>query len=128
MTRDEYKAVLLRKDFAFLKTQKGYPGRGQEDVCSHPDYRYKFYVTRYDKNNESLYGFYTGKNNGAVLDNMYPRNVLDTFSNKELLMWSEESFIELMKRFKADPDGKQEWTKEKTDEIITVILPTINNS
>lgn len=128
MTRDEYKAALLNKGFTFLKTQMGYPGRGEEDVYEHPNYRYKFYVTRYDKNNESTYGFYTGDKNGENLDDICPRNVTDSFSNKGLLMWSDDAFIELMERFSNDALlTKREWSEEDADELITVILPTVNN-
>ena len=97
MKREEYKPYLLRKDFVFQKTQKGFPGRGEEDVYTHPSYKYKFYVTRYEKNDESLYGFYTGKKNGENFDDICPRNAVDTFSDKGLLMWAGDSFVQLMK-------------------------------
>ncbi len=128
MTRDEYKVVLLRKGFAFQKTQMGYPGRGEEDVYTHPNYRYNFYVTRYDKDNKSLYGFYTGEKNGEDLDDICPRNAADSFGDKGLLMWADEAFIKLMERFSNDasPIG-HEWSKEDADELITVVLPIINN-
>jgi hypothetical protein len=47
MTRDEYKKLLLDKGFIFEKTQTAYPSsRGEEDKYIHPDYKYKFYVSR----------------------------------------------------------------------------------
>ncbi len=94
MTREEYKTHLLKKGFVFQKAQKGFPGRGEEGVYTHPNYKYKFYITHHDK---SSYGFYTGKKNGEGLDDICPRNVEDTFSDKGLLMWADDSFIQLMK-------------------------------
>lgn len=128
MTRDDYKTALLDKGFVFLKTQMGYPGRGEEDVYMHPDYQYKFYVTRFDKNNESLYGFYTGEKNGEDLDDICPRNALDSFSDKGLLMWADEAFIKLMEQFSSEATPtEREFSMDDADELITVILPTINN-
>lgn len=99
MTRDEYKTVLLSKGFVFNKTQMGYPSRGEEDVYTHPNYKYKFYVTRVLKDEESTYGFYTGERNGKYFDNIYLRNALDDFrKDKSLQMWIDDAFLELMKR------------------------------
>ena len=97
MKRNEYKAHLMEKDFVFQKTQMGYPSRGEEDVYTHPSYKYKFYVTRYDKSDDSLYGFYTGDKNGKSLNDICPRNAEDSFSDKGLLLWADDSFIQLMK-------------------------------
>jgi hypothetical protein len=98
MKRDEYKAVLLKKGFLFQKTQMGFPGRGEEDVYTHPSYKYKFYVTRFSKDDESLYGFYTGDKNGEYCDSIASRNEVDDFrKDKSLEMWVDNAFIELMK-------------------------------
>ena len=98
MTRDQYKVALLKKGFLFEKTQMGFPGRGQEDVYRYPGYKYKFYVTRLRKSDESLYGFYTGDRNGRYLDDICPRNMVDDFRNdKSLKMWAGEAFVALMK-------------------------------
>ncbi|MBP6880622.1 hypothetical protein KBC31_03275 [Candidatus Saccharibacteria bacterium] len=97
MTRSEYKDVLLGKRFVFNKTQNGFPSRGEEDVYTHPSYRYKFYVTRVRKGDDKLYGFYTGERNGEYLDIKVSRNVEDDFrSDKALQMWTDDAFIELM--------------------------------
>lgn len=99
MTRDEYKVALLNKGFLFEKTQMGYPGRGEEDVYTHPGYKYKFYVTRLRKGDESLYGFYTGERNGKYLDSICPRNTVDDFRNdKGLHMWVGSAFVSLLKK------------------------------
>lgn len=99
MTRENYKAVLVSNGFVFEKTQKGYPGRGDEDVYSHPSYKYKFYVTRYRRSEQSLYGFYTGEKNGETLDSLIPRNVIDDFRNdRSLEMWAGNAFIDLMQK------------------------------
>lgn len=99
MTRAEYKTVLLKNGFLFDHSQRGFPGRGEEDVYTHPDYKYKFYVTRIDKDNENIYGFLTTKTNGEILDNVYSSNAEDTYeSNKTLFVWRDEAFEALMKR------------------------------
>lgn len=99
MKRDEYKTALLKKGFVFEKTQLGFPGRGEEDVYTHPSYKYKFYVTRVRKDNKSLYGFYTGDRNGDHLDTLVSRNAVDNFrKDTELHMWADDAFVELMKK------------------------------
>lgn len=99
MNREEYKSMLIGKGFVFKKTQKGYPGRGDEDVYSHPSYKYNFYVTRVHKDDQTLYGFYTGEKNGEYLDSICPRNEVDDFrKDKNLHMWSNEVFVELMSK------------------------------
>lgn len=97
MTRDEYKTSLLGNGFVFEKTQPGYPGRGDEDVYTHPSYKYKFYVSRVRKGDESLYGFMTGERNGADLDRIYPHNTVDDFrDDKQLPVWLDNAFTGLL--------------------------------
>lgn len=99
MTRKEYKAILLSKGFIYEKSQMGYPGRDEQDVYTHPSYKYKFYITRVHKNNESLYGFLTAKTNGRHLESIYPHNEEDDFDRgKGLFVWTDNAFFELMKR------------------------------
>ncbi len=84
----------------FEKTQPGYPGRGKEDVYTHPNYEYKFYVTRVRKDDKSLYGFLTGKKAGELLDNIYSHNIEDTFrEGKNLPVWIDDAFVHLMNKF-----------------------------
>ena len=100
MTRDEYNTALLKKGFLFQKTQMGYPGRGEQDVFKHPNYKFKFYVTRIVKGDDSIFGFVTGKVNGEQLDNIYSQNAEDTFAkDKGYFVWVDDAFEELMKRF-----------------------------
>jgi hypothetical protein len=83
----------------FEKTQIGFPSRGEEDVYTHPKYKYQFYVTPVRKSNEFSYGFYTGDKNGEYLDKIYPRNEKENFrKDKNLQMWVDDAFVELMKR------------------------------
>ena len=97
MTRSEYKTILTSKGFVFDKTQKGYPGRGEEDVYKHPDYKYKFYVTRVRKDDESLYGLYTGERNGEYFDSLVARNIMDNFrKDGGIQMWIDDAFMQLM--------------------------------
>ncbi len=99
MTREEYKTVLLKKGFLFNKIQRGYPSRGEEDVYTHSDYKYNFYVTRIYKDDESVYGFLTTKTNGEILEKIYHSNTEDTFvENKNLYVWIDDAFVELMNR------------------------------
>ncbi len=99
MTRNEYRIALLKKGFTLEKTQKGYPSRGEEDVYKHPAYTYHFYVTRIRKDNQYLYGFYTGDRNAQHLHELCPRNIEDDFrSDKVLKMWTDESFLALMEK------------------------------
>lgn len=76
----------------------GFPGRGEEDVYMHPSYKYKFYVTRIRKDDESVYGFYTGERNGEYFDRIASRNIVDDFrKDKGLEMWVDDAFLDLMK-------------------------------
>lgn len=97
MTRNEYRDILTSNGFVFEKTQKGYPGRGEEDVYTHPSYRYKFYVTRVRKSDESTYGFYTGKKNGEYLDGKVSRNAADDFrKDRSMQLWVDIAFVRLI--------------------------------
>jgi len=103
MTRKEYMGVLISKGFVFEKTQMGYPSRGEQDVFTHSNYKYKFYITRVYKEDESVYGFVTGKINGELLDGIYLHNAEDTFAeDKNYFVWVDKAFIELMKRLPSE--------------------------
>lgn len=97
MTREEYKSILLRNGFTFLKTQKGYPSkRGEDDVYTHPDFKFNFYISHVS---EDKYGLLTGKTIGKQLENVCPPNSEDSFaSEKGYYVWVDEAFAELMKR------------------------------
>ena len=102
MTRGAYGATLRSKGFIFEKTQKGFPSRGDEDVYSHPGFRYKFYVTRTSRGNETSYGLYTGSKNGEALDSIQERNESDNFrKDAPLRMWTNEAFESLMEGFRT---------------------------
>lgn len=129
MTRDEYKSILLSKGFKFEKTTLSYPGwRGDEDIYTHkPEYKYTFRVFRMFKDKPE-YGLYVGVGDQfRALDAIVEHDVDTVSSNKPIPMWTGDAFIELMQRFNANTDDNQIWSKEKADELITVILPTINN-
>lgn len=99
MKRDVYKAILLKRGFVFEKTQMGFPGRGEQDVFTHPSHKYKFYISHIYKDDESVYGFVTGKINGKYLDNIYASNAEDTFQkNRGLFVWVGDAFVDLMER------------------------------
>ncbi len=99
MTRDEYKTVLLSKGFVFEKTQMGYPSRGEEDVYTHPDYTFNFYISHVSKNDKTKYGLVTGKTIGQQLENVCPPNFDDSFApEKGYYVWVDDAFVELMKR------------------------------
>lgn len=97
MTREEYKSTLLNNGFKFLKTQKGYPGkRGEDDVYSHPDFKFNFYVSGVDEN---IVGLLTGKTIGEQLENVCPPNFEDTYApHKGYYVWVDDAFLELMKK------------------------------
>lgn len=100
MTRNEMREILLTKGFKFKKSQNGFPSRGDEDVYTHPDYKYNFYVTRIRKSDPNSYGFFTGDRNAEALTVLVPRNTEDNFrKDKRLEMWSDKTFLELMKHF-----------------------------
>ena len=97
MTREDYKTTLIKSGFLLDHVQMGYPSRGEEDVYTHRDYKYNFYVTRIYKDDKSVYGFLTGKNNGEILEDIFPSNTEETLhGNKNLSVWTDEAFIELM--------------------------------
>lgn len=95
MTRDEYKTILLSKGFTYLKTQKGYPSkRGDDDVYSHPDFKFNFYVTRVREDKVALL---TGKTIGMQFENVCPPNVEDSYApEKGYYAWTDDTFIKLM--------------------------------
>ncbi len=98
MTRDEYKKLLLNKGFIFEKTQTAYPSsRGEEDKYIHPDYKYKFYISRVSLDDESLYGFFAGKTNAQHFDDIHLHNI-DSDDWAGQAAWTDEAFAELMKR------------------------------
>lgn len=95
MTRDEYKSSLLNKGFTFLKTQKGYPSkRGEDDVYTHPDFKFNFYISHVS---EDKYGLLVGKTIGKELENICPPNFDDSFApEKGYYVWVDEAFVELV--------------------------------
>lgn len=98
MNRNEFKAILLDNGFMFKGSQKGFPGRGEEDKYTHPKYSYSFYVTRINKDDRLVYGFLTGKINGKKLNKLYPHNENDTFApDKNLYVWTSDSFHRLVR-------------------------------
>jgi hypothetical protein len=102
MKREEYKFILLGKGFTFLKTQMGYPSRGEEDVYTHPDYKFNLYITHVSKEDKDKYGFLTGKVNGKQLEDIYPSNFDDScVPEKGLYVWVDEAFVELMDKLCA---------------------------
>ena len=97
MTKDDYRDALLSKGFIFRGSQMGWPGRGEEDKYKRVGYSKQFYVTRICKDDESSYGFVTGKINGKRLDDIRKHNEVDTFApNKGLFVWVDDAFKELM--------------------------------
>jgi hypothetical protein len=98
MTRDEYRKLLLEKGFVFEKTQTAYPSsRGEEDKYIHPEYKYKFYVSRVSLDDALLYGFFAGKINAKYFDDVYLHNIdCDDWAGQAA--WTDEVFVELMKR------------------------------
>ncbi len=97
MTREEYKTALLSKGFKFERTQKGYPGkRGEDDVYSHPDFKFYFWISQVS---EEKVGLLTGKTIGEQLENVCPPNFEDSFApEKGYYVWVDSAFTELMKR------------------------------
>ncbi|HZJ34708.1 MAG TPA: hypothetical protein VFD55_01690 [Candidatus Angelobacter sp.] len=131
MTREEYKGTLLNRGFRFAKTTLSYPGwRGDEDIYTHkPEYKYTFRVFRISKDKPD-YGLYVGVGDQfRKLDAIVEHNVDISGTNKYKLIpvWTDDTFIELMRFFDSDADKNREWSNEDADELITVILPTINN-
>lgn len=98
MTREEYKSVLQSKGFTLLKTQKGYPARGEEDVYTRPDFKCNFYISHVSKDDKTKYGLLTGKTIGKQLENVCPPNVEDSFApEKGYYVWADDAFVDLMK-------------------------------
>lgn len=97
MTRDEYKTALLSKGFVFLKTQMGYPGkRGEDDVYTHPDFKFNFYISHVS---EDKFGLLTGKTIGKQLENACPPNFEDSFApEKGYYVWVDNAFVQLMNK------------------------------
>lgn len=129
MTRDEYKSILLSRGFKFEKTTLSYPSwRGDEDIYTHkPEYKYTFRVFRILKDKPD-YGLYVGVGDQfRALNAIVEHNVDTVASNKPIPMWAGDAFIELMQRLNSNANDGHEWSKEDADELITVILPIINN-
>ena len=103
MTRDEYKSVLQSKGFVFVESQEAWSQhRGEEDKYTHPSYGNYFYVKRISDDDNSPYGFNAQVYNGKVFDNISSHNVIDTFRNKQLLMWTDNAFLELMNKLSTN--------------------------
>jgi hypothetical protein len=99
MTREEYKSRLLIKEFTLLKTQIGYPSRGEEDVYRRSGYTCNFYVTHFSKDDKNKYGLVTGKTNGKKLERAYPPNSEDSYApEKGLYVWTDGAFVELIEK------------------------------
>lgn len=96
MTREEYKTILLSNGFTFLKTQRGYPSkRGEDDVYTHPDFKFNFYISHVS---EDKYGLLTGKTIGKQLEDICPPNFDDAFApEKGYYVWVDDAFVDLMK-------------------------------
>lgn len=97
MTRNDYKTILVSKGFVFEKTQKGYPSkRGEDDVYTHPDFKFNFYISHVS---EDKYGLLTGKTIGEQLENVSPPNLEDSFApEKGYYVWVDDAFVQLMKK------------------------------
>lgn len=99
MTREEYESRLLIKEFTLLKTQIGYPSRGEEDVYRHSGYTCNFYITHFRKDDKNKYGLLTVKTNGKQLKSVHPPNSEDSYApEKGLYVWADDAFVELMKK------------------------------
>jgi|GEM_PF-1953433 len=129
MTRDEFKDILINKGFKFEKTTLSYPGwRGDEDIYTHkPKYKYTFRVFRIAKDKPD-YGLYVGVGDQfRSLDAMVEHNVNTSVGIKSLPIWTGDVFIELMSQFNSDKNQNHKWSNEDADELVTVILPIVNN-
>lgn len=134
MTREKFKSILLSKGFKFEKTTLSYPGwRGDEDIYTHkPEFKYTFRVFRMYKDRPD-YGLYVGV--GAqfrLIDSIVGHDIdLEVSAGKDKIktipMWTYDAFVELMNSFDTKKTNGQKWSKDDVDELITVILPTINN-
>jgi hypothetical protein len=99
MTREEYKTVLLGKEFVLIESQDAWAQhRGQEDKYSHPVYKDYFYVKRISDEQGSPYGFNAQIANGKMFDELVPHNAVDTFRDKGQFMWVDSAFVNLMKK------------------------------
>jgi hypothetical protein len=133
MNRDEIKTLMLSKGFKFEKTTKSYPGRrGDEDIYTRrPDYKYTFRVSRVDENSFE-YGLYVGIGDQYRQIDALVEHDVDAREawggDKPLPMWTGDNLVELMNHFDAESDRSHGWDKADDEELITVILPTINNS
>ncbi|MFZ1243214.1 MAG: hypothetical protein WAQ22_03665 [Candidatus Saccharimonas sp.] len=131
MTRDEIKPLMLSSGFTFVKTTKSYPGRrGNEDIYTRePEYRYTFRVSLVDENSDD-YGLYVGYGDQfEQIDKMVEHDidVAEIWnSNHPLPMWSGNNLQELLSYFRSSV-VKRNWDEKDDEELITVILPTINN-
>lgn len=132
MKRDDIRSLMFSKGFAFEKATKSYPSRrGDEDIYTHkPDFKYTFRVSRIDENSHN-YGLYVGMGNqfrrldAIVEHDVDVANVWN--SNSPLPMWTGDNFKKLMEYFSSETGKQQSWSKKNDDELITVILPIINN-
>lgn len=99
MTREEYKRYLLSKGFTLLKTQNGYPSRGEEDVYTHPCYGNNLYVTHFNKGDKNKYGLVMCKTIGKQLQSIHPSDSVDSYAPKKgLFVWTDAAFVALMQK------------------------------
>lgn len=131
MKRDDIKSLMLSKGFTFEKASKAYPGRrGDEDIYTYkPNYKYKFRVSLVNEDSYD-YGLYSGIGNqfrslNKIIE--HDINVADIWnSSKPLPMWTGDNLKKLMEHFSSETEKYQNWSRDD-DELITVILPIINN-
>lgn len=131
MSRDEIKSLMLNGGFKFEKTTKSYPARrGDEDVYTHrPEYKYTFRVSRIDESSQN-YGLYVGVGEQFRKIDTIAAHDTDAAeiwqSSEPLPMWTGDNLKRLLQHFSANTNNKQGWSRNETDEIVTVVLPIIN--